>query len=394
MAQPPSSPPNHRLFSGLAVVVGLSLTVLPVLSHAPNRLLSGQPIGFWELPLGAVIVIVATLAAMLGSGLAVGPQKRALGTALVASLLLPLEFLVVAGHVATDLATRGSPFARTTLAAGGWLCLALCALSAGEAVRRLALSTGLQALIFILAVAAVGGLMLNGVLDDLSLLKEWSAKRDVFGDAVSRHLLIVGAVLLPTCLIGFPLGVLAHRHARVRGPLLAVLGIIQTIPSIALFGLLMAPLSALSQAFPWLAEVGIRGIGLTPAILALTAYALLPVVRNTVEGLLGVEETFVDAGVGLGMTARQLFFQVQLPLALPVIVAGLRVTIVQTVGLAAVAALIGAGGLGSLMFQGLFSNASDLIVLGALPVMLLAVGIDIVFRLLSQSLWQKTEART
>ena len=162
--------------------------------------------------------------------------------------------------------------------------------------------------------------------------------------------------------------------------MLAVLNVIQTIPSIALFGLLMAPLSALAVAVPWLRTLGISGIGLAPAIIALTLYCLLPIVRNTYEGLVQVPHHVVDAARGMGMTERQILAKVQIPLALPVFLSGLRVTIVQALGLAAVAALIGAGGLGSIMFQGLFSNALDLVLLGAVPIVVMVVVVDAFFK--------------
>jgi osmoprotectant transport system permease protein len=185
-----------------------------------------------------------------------------------------------------------------------------------------------------------------------------------------RHLAIVALALVPTLAIGLPLGVLAHRRPGWRGRLFPVLNIVQTIPSIALFALLLAPLAA----------AGLGGIGLVPAVTALVLYSLLPVVRNTAEGLAGVPAETVEAARGIGMTRGQLLARVELPLAAPVVLAGLRITTVQAIGLAAVAALIGAGGLGQLMFQGLFSNALDLVLLGALPIILLALAADAAFR--------------
>jgi osmoprotectant transport system permease protein len=159
--------------------------------------------------------------------------------------------------------------------------------------------------------------------------------------------------------------------------------LIQTIPSIALFGLLMAPLSELAALVPALGRLGISGIGLAPATVALTLYAILPVTRNMAEGLAGVPAATLDAARGMGLTVRQIFWQVELPLALPVILSGVRITLVQTIGLAAVTALIGAGGLGALMFQGVFANAGNLVLLGAVPIVLLALTLDALFRLLA-----------
>jgi osmoprotectant transport system permease protein len=231
----------------------------------------------------------------------------------------------------------------------------------------------------------VAFLAARGDLDQLSLARELAVRHGVFMAAIARHIVIVGAALVPTLLVGVPLGVLAQRRQAVRHRLFPLLNIVQTIPSIALFGLLIGPLSGLAALFPGLASLGISGIGLAPAVLALVLYSLLPIVRNTAAGLDNVPAAIRDAGSGLGMTQRQLFWRVELPLALPIFLAGLRITTVQAIGLAAVAALIGAGGLGAIVFQGLFSNAQDLVLLGTLPLIALALVADAVLRLVAQA---------
>ncbi len=144
--------------------------------------------------------------------------------------------------------------------------------------------------------------------------------------------------------------------------------------------MLIAPLSGLAAAIPWLAELGIGGIGLAPAIIALVLYALLPLVRNVVAGLEAVPDSVVESAKGMGMTRQQLFFRVQMPIAMPLILSGVRIIAVQTVGLAVVAALIGAGGLGAIVFQGLLSSALDLVLLGVIPVIAMAVIVDSLFK--------------
>jgi osmoprotectant transport system permease protein len=161
---------------------------------------------------------------------------------------------------------------------------------------------------------------------------------------------------------------------------------LQTIPSIALFGLLIVPLSALAAAVPWLGAFGIAGVGVAPAIIALVLYALLPAVRNTVAGLRSVDSSAIDAGRGMGMRSSQILWQVELPLSLPILLAGLRIVTVQAIGLAVVAALIGAGGLGTFVFEGLGQYAVDLVLLGALPAILLALAADFVLQILTAML--------
>ena len=156
------------------------------------------------------------------------------------------------------------------------------------------------------------------------------------------------------------------------GAILGALNFVQTIPSIALFGILMAPLAALAAAVPLAAALGIRGIGTAPAMIALFLYSLLPVVANTVVGLGRVSPAAVEAARGMGMTRWQILRGVELPLALPVILTGIRIVLVQNIGLVAVAALIGAGGLGAFVFQGIGQTAIDLVLLGAIPTVALA----------------------
>ncbi len=172
--------------------------------------------------------------------------------------------------------------------------------------------------------------------------------------------------------MALPLGFLCHRVPRIRAGILQVLNLIQTIPSIALFGILMVPLGALAAAYPLLAEWGIGGIGAAPAVIALFLYSLLPVVANTVVGLGRVPAATVEAARGMGLTPGQVLRLIELPLALPVILTGIRIVLVQNIGLVTIAALIGGGGFGTFVFQGMGQTAIDLVLLGAIPTVALA----------------------
>jgi osmoprotectant transport system permease protein len=185
---------------------------------------------------------------------------------------------------------------------------------------------------------------------------------------------------------GIPLGVACHRAPRARAAVLNLLNVIQTIPSIALFGLLIAPLGWLAANVPAAAALGIRGIGVAPAVVALFLYSLLPVVANTVAGLASVPAAVREAARGMGMTGGQRLMRVELPLALPVMLTAIRIVLVQNIGLATVAALIGGGGFGVFVFQGIGQMAMDLVLLGALPTVLLAFASAIVLDALVESL--------
>ena len=229
----------------------------------------------------------------------------------------------------------------------------------------------------ILALLLPAGLILSGGRGEaVSVVREFSIRRGRFMDETLVHLRLFGVAVSLAALIGVPMGILSANNTKLAGPLVAFVDGVQTIPSMALFGLLMAPLAAISRAVPVLRAIGIRGIGGAPALIALTLYAMLPVVRNTIAGLAAVPEAALEAGRGMGMSSWQLFHRVRWPMALPYLLAGLRTASVQAVGNAAVAALIGAGGLGIMIFQGLGQAAPDLILLGVIPLIALAVGVD------------------
>jgi osmoprotectant transport system permease protein len=182
-------------------------------------------------------------------------------------------------------------------------------------------------------------------------------------ELTAEHLWLVGISTLLAILIGLPLGIVIARIPRLNKPVLASANIIQTIPSLALFGFLLP--------VPWLGQRADR-----LAILALTLYALLPIIRNTFTGIRGVDPAVVEAGRGMGLTDSQLLLQVQLPLAMSVILSGVRVALVISVGLATIAAAIGAGGLGEFIFRGLAMVDDQVILAGAIPAALLALIAD------------------
>jgi osmoprotectant transport system permease protein len=183
-------------------------------------------------------------------------------------------------------------------------------------------------------------------------------------DLTLEHLWMVGISTLIAVALGIPLGVVIARRPVLRGPVIATANIIQTIPSLALFGFLLPA--------PWIGDRAGR-----LAILALTLYALLPLIRNTYAGITGVDRAVVEAARGMGLTDWQLLFKVELPLASSVILAGIRVAVVISVGLATIAAAIGAGGLGELIFRGLAMVNNSVILAGAIPAALMALTADV-----------------
>jgi osmoprotectant transport system permease protein len=303
---------------------------------------------------------------------------------LIAMALTMVGLLWVASTQAVAIAHSPSRLARTSLGAGFWSLFGLAWLVSLDAVSQFSRSAWRRSALLV-AVALPSVLLIAwGVADDLSIMKEYANRRDEFEVAVLRHLEIVATAILPSVLLGLPLAWACSRSASLRGWMLTLLSIIQTIPSIALFGLFMVPLAWAATRFPGLAEAGIRGVGLAPAVLALVLYSLLPIVRSGLAGLAQVPNAAKTAAQAMGMSAWQIFYRIEVPLALPVLLPGLRTAVVQTIGLAAVTALVGAGGLGALMFDGLFSAANELVLLGVLPIVLMALFADTGFNLLSQ----------
>lgn len=363
----------------LLTLLLLLAMALPFINYAPNRLLSGE--GRWLWQVWPWLAGAQAGAALFIALLCWRPGRFPLLVIfLLADLLLP-ALLWGAGGAAVQLAQNGSSLARTSPGSGLWLALALCLLIASDAVRRLT-SRALWRWLLNAQIWLLPALLLGlGSLDELSLLKEYFNRREVFDDALSQHVTLLLGTLLPGLLIGLPIGVWLWRFPRWQSPVFAVLNVIQTVPSVALFGLLIAPLAGLARQFPSLAQLGVSGTGITPALIALVLYALLPLVRGVTVGLQQVPREALESAVAMGMSGGQRFRQVQLPLALPVLLRSLRVVSVQTVGMAVVAALIGAGGFGALVFQGLLSSALDLVLLGVIPTIALAVVVDALFAL-------------
>lgn len=288
----------------------------------------------------------------------------------------PVLLLYLAGHGAERIATM--PYARASLGWSFWGLLLGLGLACADLLKRAGSRAWALASLFWLL--TTGWLLASGYLDSLSLVKEFHMRQGRFLGELVSHLVISGLSVAASATVGIPLGLLLHRRRRLAAKTFFALNMAQTIPSLALFGLLLVPLSLLAERFPFLSELGVQGIGAAPALIALTLYALLPVVRNTFTALDAIEPVVVEAGIGMGMSQLQLLRLIKIPLALPSILGGIRVALVQNIGNTAVAALIGAGGLGVFIFQGLGQAAADLILLGALPTVLLALAADALMR--------------
>lgn len=417
-----------------------------------NRLVSGETFSAFALaPAWAWVLLGLWLLTAVQSLL---PHRaRAYLLALLAALALVAALLLTRAGTA-ELVEGAPPSARASLAGGVWLSVLAYYVTLfgtlSEAPR------GLWARLALVApgLLAAAALTLSGALAELGLARELASQGRDFRAELVRHLALAGTSVLLATLLGVPAAVAAARREGVARLVLPGVSLLQTVPSLALFGLMLAPLARLGQGLSvggalrltlllgaiaallallryaarpgrlktvlgalalaalaaplalalvvaavlanaalvalfagaggvrwqgWaapLSSLGVRGIGSAPAIIALTLYALLPIVRNAYTGLKEVPRAATEAGRGMGMSPGQLLRRVELPLALPLIAQGVRASAVLTIGIATVAYLIGAGGLGTFIQRGIDQVVSDLILLGAVPVILLALLAD------------------
>jgi osmoprotectant transport system permease protein len=358
-----------RLGALLTLAGAAGLFLLPFVTFKLNRILPGDPRGLAQvLPVWAALGCQATLAVVAAVALLARNAPLRLAAAL-AGFVAVAAALAVAANALTpphNLIVRVAP------GAGFWLLLAALGLLATDAITRMRPGPGTRVLLLAVFLGVVIGALARGTFDNVSVMREYAVDTSAFALAARQHVLLSLGSLAAAVVVALPLGILCHRVQRLRPGVLSTLNIIQTIPSIALFGILMAPLGALAAHVPLAAAIGIRGIGAAPAVVALFLYSLLPIVANTVAGLKRVSPSTVEAALGMGMTRWQTLRGVELVLALPVILTGIRIVLVQNIGLVTVAALIGGGGFGTFVFGGIGQAATDLVLLGAIPTVVLA----------------------
>jgi osmoprotectant transport system permease protein len=342
---------------------------MPFIIVKANRIAAGKPQLLAQLlaqpfALALLTLLIATALAVLF--LRNPPARLGIATLTIAVLIVTL------GFVSTAATPAGSTVAPITPGGSFWVLIAVIGLVISDALVKLQLTPWLRVAALALYAAILGVILRTGLLDNLSIMKEYGNNADKFWNEALGHLFLsLGSVAI-AILLALPLGILCYWQPRLRAVVLRSLSLVQTIPSLALFGILMLPLGYIATHVPFAAAIGVQGIGTAPALVALVIYSLLPIVANTVVGLAGVDPSVRDAAAGMGLTRRQILTGIDLPLAFPVILTGIRIVLVQAIGLVTVAALIGGGGFGLFIFQGIGQTANDLVLLGAVPTVLLA----------------------
>lgn len=353
----------------LVAVVAVAGLMLPFAVFKANRIVPGEGVALWDaLPL----VSAAIGLAWIGFSIVIGLLRLPATIKLAASASSLVVMMLLIGLAGQAMMPTDNAYARIGIGPGFWLLGFALALMLTDALARMKPGPWMRIGLLAVAIGAMGLVLGSGAWNALSIVMEYASRAPAFWQEARTHLLLAfGSVLLATA-IGVPLGIASYKFSALRPSALNLLNIIQTIPSIALFGVLIAPLAWAAANIPGARAIGISGIGMAPAMVALTAYALLPVVANTLVGLTGLPQATVEAARGMGMTWRQRLLQVELPLAFPVILTGIRIVLVQNIGLATIAALIGGGGFGVFVFQGVGQTAIDLVLLGAAPTVALA----------------------
>ena len=358
----------------IALIACAGLT-LPFTLFKANRIVPGEARSILEgLPGGWGFFLLVLLGLALLAALLKLPHK----VKLIAGTAALLALILLIGTTASNLMPPDNNYARVAPSSGFWLLVFANALMLADILTRLHLRPLIRISILLTVCLLLALLLWSGHWSDLSILKEYASRSRAFWQEAQTHILLTFGSVTAAALAGIPLGILCYKVRRLRAGVLNVLNIVQTIPSIALFGLLIAPMAWIAANLPGASAIGISGIGVAPALVALFAYSLLPVVSNTVVGLLGVSPVAVDAAKGMGMTDRQRLQGVELPLAFPVILTGIRIILVQNIGLATIAAMIGGGGFGVFVFQGIGQTAMDLVLLGAVPTVALAFAAAVV----------------
>ena len=458
--------PTNRVnqVTALAAAVGLLALLGPSwLLLKANRLVAGDVFGAFALP-GPYAYALLTAWALLLLLSFVRLPGRAWGLALFSTLALVFGLLLVGGGSSALLADSSDPErARVSLQGGVWLTLLAYYIGIFGALGDAPQTSRTRALMVVPGLAIAVFLVATGTFSSVGLSQELRSQGGDFTAELLRHLALAGTSVLLACAIGIPAAVWAARRDEAARIVLPTASFLQTIPSLALFGIMLLPLArlgsnvtvgtallfcavglalaagvgVLSRRAPEglrgplvvvtllvallpillltvivavllndvfvalfsldfgalrlpkrlsapLSSLGVRGIGTAPALIALTLYAFLPVVRNTYTGIREVPQAATEAGRGMGMSTGQILRRVELPLALPLIFEGVRASTVLTIGIATVAFLIGAGGLGTFIERGISQQVPDLILLGALPIIALALLADAVLRGIGQ----------
>lgn len=393
-AAPNDTGSSPKIVALTGTAIGVAAVFAPsFLVFRPNRLFAGEAAGAldalggwaWVLVALWVLTLLGTLAPRLGD-----PVRGALvGAAGGAVAVLALWG---AGVAATAYSLEMGEVARVSFGAAFWFTM-LAAYVAIYAASAWVTPGWRRTLMFAVPVGGALALLASGELSALSLLREYANARTEFAAQLQQHVAYILGATGGGIVLGVPLGLLAARRPRTEPAVFATLNVFNVLPVLAFVGLLNPVLTWLSTVFPILGMLGVRAVGWAPVILVLTAYATYPIARNTYTALVTLDPSVLDAASGIGMGRWRRVFEVELPLAAPVLMAGIRIALVQTSAGAIIAGLIGGGGLGMFVFLGASQTAIDLVLLGTIPIVALGLFFDRLTLLVQRAISPWSEAR-
>ena len=350
-----------------AALYAAAVLFLPFIRYRPNRILTGDAFRLGDIAAGG---LPALLMLLVLSGLFLFLLLRGSALRALFSFSCVLSPLLILAWCSAQPSFSGES-ARISIGSGFFTAMAASLLMLWDSGAG-----GRAKWLYAALLAFVAGLLLFGFFDTLSVIREYQNRKDTFFSQSGRHLALAATSTLAAAALGIPLSFLLFSRRRLERPVFFLVNLAQTIPTLSLLGLLMVPLAWLGSRSELLKRWGVSGVGFWPAWIALFLYALFPILNNTLAGLNMADPDVTHAASSLGMSGRQVFFKVQLPLAVPLILGGIRTAMTQGMGNAILAALIGGGGLGSFIFLGLAQAAPDLILLGTIPLIALTILMD------------------
>jgi osmoprotectant transport system permease protein len=367
---------SDRLRRGLVVCLHLSVFIWPLTSGQMNRVFAGQSYGLIELS-HALVIVHGLMIAIAGVRMR---SERALLKGLEWLWLLLYPTLMVYLSVQATSIFMNAERGRVSLAFGTYVWILAVALQ----ISMQKYATGLGLLSF-------GAILLSfqlGFLAQLGLYLEYLNRTQTFYLELARHLNLSFAAVLSAMIPGIFFGYVAAQKARWREWILGMVNTFQVAPTLSMLALIMVALTVLSTQIPALRALGVRGIGFYPAYVVMSLYALMPITIHSMTAFSYVDASVIESAQGIGLTPQQTLLRIRLPLASPHIVTGVRLAFIQTLGNALLAGLVGAGGMGSLIFLGLSQSAVDLVLLGSLPIIVLAIVFEFLFESFEQRLFR------
>lgn len=366
----------------LSVLGGAAFVFMNLIEHKPNRISQGLKYSSFEFfgPMAVGLLILWGI--LIALSFYEKKHKNLAVFTLTSILTLGLFYFL---QLKTGQYIGGESSARITLASGFYLQIFSIYMLLSTYAGKIKDYRYIKWLGFLSIFGILYYFISSGAFDDLSLIKEYNIKKSQFNENLKIHALLTLGSVITGSLIAIPLGFLAYSKKSLEDKIMLPLSIIETIPSLSLFGVLLVPLSRLGD-LAFFDALGVSGIGWAPAYIALSLYTLLPIGRNTLTGFYSVEKNIREAAKGMGMSKFQILKNIELPLAFPVIFTGIRIAFIQTIGGAVLAGLVGGGGMGSFVFLGLGEASPDLILLGVIPIVFFTVLLDYILRVFEKTM--------